>query len=133
MEELGPWSDFLGAAEPFVRISRLINVNLEFQTFSEVFLPHKKFADLLQMPLSSISVPLTHMLSERFNAPTLHVTHTVCSEPLPDDASLAIGQEAGSNGMRWEIFSYTYRNLPSFYQRVYLPLTSRRLQFSDHQ
>lgn len=132
-EETGPWSYFLEAADAFVRISRLINVNLEFQTFSQVFLPHRKFADLLEMPLSKISVPLTHMLSERFNAPTLHVTHTVCSEPLPPDASHAIGQEAGSNGMRWEIFSYTYRNLPSFYQRVYLPLTSRRLQFTDQQ
>jgi len=83
------------------------------------------------MPLAKIGVPLTHMLSERFNAPTLHVTHTVCSEPLPKEAALAIGQEVGSHGMRWEIFSYTYRNLPSFYQRVYLPLTTRRLQFSD--
>jgi DNA-binding GntR family transcriptional regulator len=132
-EDTGPWSDFLGAAEPFVRISRLINVNLEFQTFSQVFLPHRKFAELLEMPPSKISASLTHMLSERFNSPTLHVTHTVCSEPLPDEASLAIGEEAGSTGMRWEIFSYTYRNLPSFYQRVYLPLTSRRLQFSDHR
>ena len=130
-KDTGPWSDFLAAAEPFVRISRLINVNLEFQTFSQVYLPHRKFSDLSEMPLAKISVPLTHMLSERFNAPTLHVTHTVCSEPLPKEAALAIGQEVGSHGMRWEIFSYTYRNLPSFYQRVYLPLTTRRLQFSD--
>ena len=130
-EEPGPWSHFLGDSDSFVRISRLISVNLEFQTFSQVFLPKKKFGDLLEMPRSGISVPLTHMLSERFNAPTLHVTHTVCSEPLPREASLAIGQEAGSIGMRWEIFSYTYRKLPSFYQRVHLPLTSRRLQFSE--
>ena len=57
-EDTGPWSDFLGTADPFVRISRLINVNLEFQTFSQVFLPRRKFGDLLEMPLSRISVPL---------------------------------------------------------------------------
>ena len=128
----GPWSDFLGADNRFVRISRVISVNLEFQTYSQVFLPEDKFGELLKMPRSSISVPLTYMLSERFNAPTLHATHTVSCEQLPDDACLAIGQPPASIGMHWEIFSYTYRELPSFYQRVYLPLTARKLQFSDH-
>ena len=131
-DEQGPWSDFLGADHRFVRISRVISVNLEFQTYSQVFLPEDKFGDLLKMPRSSISVPLTYMLSERFNAPTLHATHTVSCAQIPDDACLAIGQQPGSIGMHWEIFSYTYRKLPSFYQRVYLPLTARKLQFSDH-
>lgn len=130
-EEKGPWSDFLRTERRFVRISRVISVNLEFQTFSQVFLPEGKFRGLLEIPRSSISVPLTHMLSERFNAPTLHVTHTVCCEQIPDDACVAIGQASGSVGMHWEIFSYTYRRIPSFYQRVYLPLTARKLQFSE--
>lgn len=127
----GPWSDFLGADNRFVRISRVISVNLEFQTYSLVYLPEDKFGDLLKMPRSSISVPLTYMLSERFNAPTLHATHTVSCAQLPQDACLAMGQQSGSIGMHWEIFSFTYRKLPSFYQRVYLPLTARKLQFSD--
>ncbi len=131
VEETGPWSSFLPGEQRFVRISRLINVNLEFQTFSQVYLPEIRFGDLLKMPSSSISVPLTHMLSERFNAPTLNVTHTVCCERLTDEACNAIGQSAGSVGMHWEIFSYSYRNLPSFYQRVFLPLTNRKLQFPE--
>lgn len=131
IEEAGPWSTFLPGEQRFVRISRLINVNLEFQTFSQVYLPEVRFGDLLKVPSSSISVPLTYMLSERFNAPTLHVTHTVACERLSEEACSAIGQPAGSVGMHWEIFSYSYRNLPSFYQRVFLPLTNRRLQFPE--
>ena len=38
----GPWRPFLGAAE-FVRIARIISVNLEFTTFAEVFLPAGRF------------------------------------------------------------------------------------------
>ncbi len=129
--EQGPWSAFLGEGTRCVRISRVISVNLEFQTFSQVYLPEEKFGELLTMPRSSISVPLTHMLSERFNAPTLHVNHTVSCEPFSEEAALAIGEEPGKIGIHWEIFSYSYRNLPSFYQRVYLPLNRRKLQFTE--
>ncbi|OWT59244.1 GntR family transcriptional regulator [Candidimonas nitroreducens] len=125
----GPWSAFLAGEHRFVCISRLISVNLEFQTFSEVYLPEHKFGTLLKEPLAHISMPLTQMLSERFNAPTLHVTHTISCGQLPHDACTAIGQALGSIGMHWEIFSYTYRKMPSFYQQVFLPLTARRLQF----
>ena len=130
-EAAGPWSAFLAGERRFVCMSRLISVNLEFQTFSEVYLPERKFGALLEEPPASISMPLTYMLSERFNAPTLHVTHTVSCGQLPDAACVAIGQQPGSVGMHWEVFSYTYRKVPSFYQQVFLPLTSRRLQFPD--
>lgn len=125
----GPWSAFLAGERRFICISRLISVNLEFQTFSEVYLPEAKFGALLKEPLANISMPLTQMLSERFNAPTFHVTHTISCGQLPHEACAAIGQTLGSIGMRWEIFSYTYRKMPSFYQQVFLPLTARRLQF----
>jgi len=130
-EEQGPWTDFLGEGTRCVRISRVISVNLEFQTFSQVYLPEEKFGALLAMPHSSISVPLTHMLSERFNSPTLHVNHTVSCAPFSEEAALAIGEKPGSIGIHWEIFSYSYRNLPSFYQWVYLPLNRRKLRFSE--
>ena len=130
-ETTGPWSEFLIQERRFVCISRLISVNLEFQTFSQVYLPQRKFGELLKEPPASISMPLTHMLSERFNAPTLHVTHTVSCDQLADEVCLALGQDRASTGLQWEIFSYTYRRMPSFYQRVYLPLTRRKLQFPD--
>lgn len=130
-DEQGPWIAFLGEGTRCVRISRVISVNLEFQTFSQVYLPEEKFGAFLTMPRSSISVPLTHMLSEQFNAPTLHVNHTVSCEPFSEEAALAIGEQPGGIGIHWEIFSYSYRNLPSFYQRVYLPLNRRKLQFTE--
>ena len=129
--EQGPWSAFLGEGTRCVRISRVISVNLEFQTFSQVYLPEEKFGELLTMPRSSISVPLTHMLSERFNAPTLHVNHTVSCEPFSEEAARAIGEEPGKIGIHWEIFSYSYRRPAHFYQRVYLPLNRRKLQFNE--
>jgi GntR family transcriptional regulator len=129
--ERGPWTRFLAPEIRFVRLTRLVSINLEVHAFSEVYLPAAKFGEFLEMPPSMVSLPLTHLLTERFNAPTLQVTHALSCDAVPDEVALALKQDLGSLSIHWEIFSYTYRRAPSFYQRVYLPFTKLKLQIPD--
>lgn len=123
----GPWSRFLAPKSDFVLVRRLINVNLEFQTYSEVYLPAVRFAELLGTPVAALEGSLTTMLAERFNLPTLKVSHSVGLETLREGVADLIHCKAGAPALKWEIFSFTYRDQPSFYQRVLVPQSDRRL------
>lgn len=127
-----PWARFLGADEAYVRIGRRININDEFEAFSEFYLPWRRFNELLQVPLADLNgISLRVVLSRTYNMPTLHFDQRLQCAQLPRVACRALGMAVGDLGMIWEIFGRTYRRQPASYQRVYLPAGHRPIEIAS--
>jgi GntR family transcriptional regulator len=127
-----PWARFLGDDPAYVRIGRRINVNDEFQAFSQFYLPWSRFQGLLDVPHGELDgISLRVVLSRTYNMPTLHLDQRLQCASLPTAACRALGVDAGSPGMIWEIFARTYRRQPASYQRVYLPPGHRPVDLSS--
>ena len=131
-DEQGPWTDFLGDEREYVRIRRRVSINLEFEAHSEFYLPASRFPLFAGMTGNELhGVSLEKLLGERLNAPTLRTVQRMQVRTLPADACRIIGVEEGVVGMLWEIQTYTYRDLPVAYQRVYLPPNGRHLEVRE--
>ena len=127
-----PWARFLGDDSAYVRIGRRINVNDEFQAFSQFYLRWSRFRGLLEVPREELDgISLRVVLSRTYNMPTLHLDQRLQCMPLPNAVCRALGLEAGSPGMVWEIFARSYRRQPASYQRVYLPPGHRPVELSS--
>jgi len=128
---IAPWTRFLGKDDAYIRIGRRINVNDEFQAFSQFYLPWSRFVGLMNVPREELDgISLRVVLSRTYNTPTLHLDQRLQCAFLPKVACRALGLEAGSPGMIWEIFARTYRRQPASYQRVYLPPEHRPIDLS---
>jgi len=130
--EAGPWSDLFTGEEYFVRIARVINVNFEFQNYSQLFLPNSRFSALLQLGLQDLDgIAMTHFIEERFHIPTLHFVHHIRRAELPANVCKIIDVAPGTVGSEWEILGFTYGDKAVSYQHIYLPPHDRRLELRD--
>jgi DNA-binding GntR family transcriptional regulator len=127
-----PWARFLGSDKAYVRIGRSINVNDEFDVFSQFYLRWSRFRSLLRVPLDELNgISLRVVLSRTYNMPTLQFDQRLQCASLPPVACKALGLSAGSLGMIWEIFGRTYRRQPASYQRLYLPMGHRPIEITS--
>ncbi|NIM28018.1 MAG: GntR family transcriptional regulator [Gammaproteobacteria bacterium] len=127
-----PWARFLGADRAYVRIGRRINVNDEFEAFSQFYLPWSRFRDLLRVPLDELNgISLRVVLGRTYNMPTLTFDQRLHCASLPAAATGAMGLAPGAPGMIWEIFGRTYRRQPASYQRVFLPSGHRPIAITS--
>lgn len=130
--EGGPWTSFLGPETRFVRIERLVRVNLEFQAFSEIYPAETRFGAFLHMSAQSHDgAALAHMLGERFNAPVLRTVRYFRVETVPEAICHAIGVPVDTIGMQWQILAHGYRETPISCQRVHVPPNPRRLEVRE--
>jgi GntR family transcriptional regulator len=132
VEDRGPWSEFLGRTQRFIRIQRALNINLEFGIYNELHLSYRRFQRLAQMPLRELDgTALTYTLDRKFNAPTLRTEQRlrVCS--LPRAAAPHVGLAPGSLVMEWEIHAYTYRDKPLLLQRSWVPPSVHPLEIRE--
>lgn len=127
-----PWARFLGGDNAYIRIGRSINVNDEFDAFSQFYLPWSRFRELLRVPLDELNgISLRVVLSRTYNMPTLTFDQRLRCASLPAVACSTMGVADGSAGMVWEIFGRTYRRQPASYQRVYLPMGHRPIEITS--
>jgi len=130
--ETGGWSQFFRDEESFVSIVRLVNVNMEFQNYSRLFLPISRFRPLLKFGLHDLDgAVLTHYLGEHFNIPVLRMVHHLRTIELPEPICTAVDVSKNTIGTEWEMFGYTTKNTPISYQHVYMPPHKRTLELRD--
>lgn len=128
----GPWSDFLEKESSYVHLQRVMNINGEFDVFSEVFVSGSRFETLGRLKPDELDgTSIRDLLSERFNAPTLRVDQTMRCISLPPRVCRQIGVVQGTFGMEWEMRGRSYRDAPITFQRAYLPPSDRPLQILD--
>ncbi len=128
----GPWSEFLGAEESFIRITRLVSINLEFDTYNQVYLSANRFSDFLDIPAHDLDgTALTRILGERYNAPMLRTVQRLRVSALPPAACQAIGCPENTIGMSWNVLAYSYRDAPVTFHQIYLPPNDRQLEVRE--
>jgi len=128
----GPWSGIFPDEREFVLISRVININLEFQNYSRLFLPYSRFGSLLHLGLHDLDgAAMTHFINERFHVPTLRFVHHMWRAELTPDVCRKLEAPLGTIGTEWEILGFTYGDRPVSYQHVYMPPHNRRLELRD--
>jgi DNA-binding GntR family transcriptional regulator len=111
VEAKTPWARFL--------IGRKINVNNEFDAFSELYLPWGRFRDLLRVPIDELNgISLRIVMGRTYNMPTLTYDQRLQCASLSTAACSAMGIAGGSPGIIWEIFGRTYRRQPASYQPI---------------
>lgn len=123
----GPWSSFVDTETRFVRLERRFNVGGQFGLHCESYLPYRRFIALASLPPDVFAQPLTDLLAERFNAPTLFMDYGMRVGPVPLEAATVLRVPPGSTVMHWEFFATSWRRLPLFYQRLLVPPTGTRL------
>ncbi|MGD9667711.1 MAG: GntR family transcriptional regulator [Hyphomicrobiaceae bacterium] len=127
----GPWQLALNPTRNcFLRVSRIVSVNNEFDIFSEVYVPKERFAPLLDMVNSLDGVSIRDLLAERFNAPTLQTRQHIRCEPLPPRVTRRIGVSPGLYGMVLTVCGLSYREMPITWQRIFIPPSDRALELS---
>ena len=126
----GPWSTFLDGATSFIRVRRRINVADEFECLSEFYIDANRFRKVLAMPFQELHrVRIRTLLAEHFNAPTLSIKqHAYASEFAHEVASVIKLPKKRSFGMVLEVFSFTHREDPVSFQRIYIPAGARHLE-----
>jgi GntR family transcriptional regulator len=128
----GPWMEFLGRDACYVELKRLMNINGEFDLYSEIYLSGSRFGPLASVELDDLQgASIRDLLSDRFNAPTLGIEQTFRCATLPSRVCSELALRHGSFGIAWEIRGRSYRDAPITFQRVYVPPTDRRLQVLD--
>lgn len=126
----GPWSNFLEQDRGFIKVSRVTNVNLEFQAYMELYARESQFGRLCEMPIRKLDGPeLYRTMFNSFHYPPSSFTYHVWLATAPARVYKHIGVEPGRECLHWEILGFGHRDMPLFYQQVYLPPTTRKLRF----
>lgn len=126
----GPWSKFLQHDGDFVKIRRVVNVNLEFQTYMELYARDTQFEKLCEIPVRELDGPaLYHTMFHTFHYPPSSFTYQIWLSQAPARVYKHINVEPGRECVHWEILGFGHRDMPLFYQQVYLPSTTRKLRF----
>lgn len=126
----GPWSKFLQHDGDFVKIRRVTNVNLEFQTYMELYARDTQFDRLCEIPIRELDGPaLYRTMFNTFHYPPSSFTYQIWLAEAPARVYKHINLEQSRECLHWEIFGFGHRDMPLFYQQVYLPPTKRKLRF----
>jgi GntR family transcriptional regulator len=129
----GPWVDSLGIDQAgFVKIDRVINVNREFEIFSELYLPASQFASLLEMQPSQLDgVSIRDMLAERFNTQTLNTRQSIVCDVFPPRVAKVINMPMGQFGIVLTASNASHLHVPIIWQRAYIPPSDRQMEFLE--
>jgi GntR family transcriptional regulator len=132
IRQKGPWAEFLGQEESYIRLLRVLNVGGEFELFSEMHLSGEKFKDLLKVKPDELhGVLVRDYLTTHFNTPTLRLEQHLWCGLLPPRVCNLIHVPRNCMGLIWLLLAFTYRDAPAIYQKVYVPPTDRPLQILD--
>ena len=132
IREQGPWAEFLGREDSYVRLLRILSVGGEFELFSEMYLLGEKFKDLLKVKPDDLhGILVRDYLTTHFNTPTLRLEQHLWCSLLPPRVCNLIQVPRNTMGLTWLLLAFTYRDTPAIYQKVYVPPTDRALQILD--
>jgi DNA-binding GntR family transcriptional regulator len=116
---LGPWTGFLGADAPCVRISRTISVAGRFELAAEFWLRDADFAPIADDERRALEGNLRVLLGRRLALPAIAVDQSIRFERLPAPIAARLGRDPAAPGFVMELRGRTLRDRPLFFQRVY--------------
>lgn len=125
----GPWSRFLGHKGDTIRIDRIVNVNLEFQLYTELYLERSRFKHLLEVPKHQLdgAALFRRMYDSRQLPPRRFLYEMWLAKPTAEIAR-QIQVDPETHCTNWETLAYGHRDAPLYYSIAYIPPTNRRLR-----
>ena len=126
----GPWKNFLEHDGKFVKVRRITSVNFEFLTYAELYARDSDFSALLDIPTRRLEGPeLYRTMFTTLHLPPTRFTYRVWTADTPKQICSLIEIPPESLSLHWEILAYSHRDVPLFYQKVYIPPSKRKLKF----
>jgi GntR family transcriptional regulator len=126
----GPWSNFLGT-DACIRIARFMSVGGKVNLFGEFWLRVADFQRLKKRIRGNdehvLERNLRVVIAEQLSLPTLKLDRFIRFERPPKHVASHIGIEPKVPAFILEMYGYTFRQRPLFYQCVYAPPFSERL------
>lgn len=127
----GEWSRFLGPAQSYIKLSRLVAVAGEVLLWSEFYLDGQRFSGLLDTPTGVLATKkMCVYIHERFNAPTFRAVHRVAHCDIDGDTAKRLEIGEGEHGIRLTVMGHSYRDMPIFYHDVVIPQNKHRIDLS---
>jgi len=118
LKRKGPWSEFLGPQDAYIRIERIISVAGKVDLYSGFWLREAEFRRLNGVDRHVLEKNLRVMLGQQLSLPTLRVDQVIRFEPLAERVARELGLDAGRPGFVMELRGYTLRDQALYYQKV---------------
>jgi GntR family transcriptional regulator len=129
----GPWTRFLGHKGETIKIERIINVNLEFQLYTELYLERARFKQLMQVPKHQLDGPgLFRRMYDARQLPPRRFIYEMWLATPPADVAQHIQLDLDRHCTHWETLAFGHRDIPLFYSIAYIPPSNRRLRMDVH-
>jgi GntR family transcriptional regulator len=128
----GPWSDFLGEEEYYVRITREINVDHRFKLMNFFYLSDRQFGSVLNLGSAAFEgVHLHAVIRQEFGIGTARTNNRVVCAAFPDPVSLRLDLPSAARGIICDILGFASSDKPLFFQQVYVPAHADPMEFRE--
>jgi DNA-binding GntR family transcriptional regulator len=126
--EQGPWSNFLGKARKYIKITRTANVGGEFRLFSELYLSLSRFDSILQIPQDELAQSgIIQVLQVHFGTPTLKTDWTMRFAYVEKGQAKNLHVKLGATAALFDVCGYTLRDKPVLFHRILVPHNDRQM------
>ena len=132
IHQKGPWSNFLGEEDSYVRIVREFNVDQRFTAVSYFYLTESQFAPILNMSSADLEgVHLSAIIQRMFGISTVRTNNRVMCSVIPDKICLHLELPSGTRGLICQIFGFGPKDQPLSFQQAYVPADVEMMEFRE--
>ena len=128
----GPWSQFLGVEEGYVRVVREIDIDHQFRMHASYFLSFSRCGKILDLNLADLEgVHLSAVVQRMFGVSTVRTKNRVVCTAVPDPVCVRLGLPSAARGLRCDILGYGDDDRPLSFQRTYTPADAPPMEFHE--
>jgi DNA-binding GntR family transcriptional regulator len=133
VKEQGPWSKhFPQAYNNLIRIDRVINVDNEFNVFTQFYTDRRLLPALWETPLSKLSgVNFKRLIARESSIPITRVGHFVRAMQFDDNLVSVLNLKSPVFGIFLQAVAQMGREACVYYQEFFIPPTRRTLCIPD--
>jgi DNA-binding GntR family transcriptional regulator len=129
----GAWSRYFpGAGERLMLITRIINVDNEFNVFVRFFMDSSMLPGLSKAALKTLDgLNFKTVISRELSIPITRITHDVRAMKFDGQIAEAIGVRRGDPGIFMQAAAHMGDSTCIYYQEFSIPMTNRVLSIPD--
>jgi len=132
IEQKGPWSEFLGNDEAYVRIVREIDIDRRFNVYSYFYLSNCQFGAIFDFAPSDLEgVHFSAIIQRKFGIDTVRTNNRVVCSTIPDPICLRLNLPSAARGLVCQILGFGPKDMPLSFQQVYIPADVDPMEFRE--
>jgi GntR family transcriptional regulator len=127
VDQAGPWQRHLGVM-PLLCVERVISIGGEFNVFSRFYVDARTIPSFADLPSEELSVQnFKEIIWRETGQPIGRLCHYLSSLQLDAELAAQIACAEGTRGQLLEVSAFSWRNVPVYYQELYIPDNRRKL------